>query len=82
MNWDRPEERLALLESVGAPEYNRQHVEHVARTTLVIVNGYGIRPVHTRFGLLYAVAGTGMAFSTQEQAARHASGLREKEGDK
>jgi hypothetical protein len=64
MNWDSPEARLALIESVGHEEYNRRLQEHLGSRP-------DIYPVNTRFGLLYAVKGTTAAFSTRKQAENY-----------
>jgi len=61
LNWDSPEARLALIESVGHEEYNRRIQAHINSRP-------DIYPVNTRFGLLYAVKGTKVAFSTRKQA--------------
>ena len=71
-NLDTAEGRLALLEAVGADEYNRLLELRRRRSVLCTVNGHDIYPVHTQFGLLYAVGGTKMAFSTLDQAKAHA----------
>jgi hypothetical protein len=42
MNWDDPAERLALIERVGADEYNRLFKEHRRSSVVATVNGYGI----------------------------------------
>ena len=65
MNWDDPTARLALIERVGTTEYNRLITEHIQRRL--------IRPVSTRFGTLYAVRGTTMAFSTEAEAEKYAA---------
>ena len=65
MNWDDPAARLALVESVGTKEYNRLITEHLQR--------HLIRPVSTRFGTVYAVRGTTMAFSTEAEAQKYAA---------
>jgi hypothetical protein len=74
MDWNDPEQRLALLESVGLDEYNRRLNEFHNRAVVQVVNGHGIRPVHTRFGLLYMVGDTGRAFSTPDDAVKYAEG--------
>ena len=72
MNWDDPVQRLGLLESVGPQEYNRRMQEHNEASTVSRVGGHAIRPVGSRFGQLFQVVGTGMAFATQEQAEQYA----------
>jgi len=70
MKWDDPAQRAALIERVGADEYNRLLMaEHEKRrSVLVTVNGHDIRRVETRFGTLYAVEGTKRAFASRQQA--------------
>ena len=70
MNWNDPAERAALIERVGANEYNRLMSEHIAASTIETVNGYGIRPVTSRFGNFFAVDGTGYAARSLEEARR------------
>jgi len=72
MNWDDPAARLELMDRVGVDEYNRLFAEHVDRTTVATVAGRIIRPVNTRFGVLFEVRGTGKAFRTQEEAEQYA----------
>lgn len=67
-NWDDPASRLALIESVGHVEYARLQKEHFKRSTVATVNGHDIRPVMTRFGRLFQVGGTDMAFATLAEA--------------
>jgi hypothetical protein len=73
INWDDPEARLALIESVGVAEYNRQAEAHRTNSTIEIVNGHRIRPVSSRFGRLFMVGDTGSAFATLEQARAFAN---------
>lgn len=75
MNWNDPIERARLIERVGPDEYNRQHKAHLAASVVSTVNGYGIRPVSSAFGRLFAVDYTKMAFTTLAQAEAHAAGL-------
>lgn len=72
MNWDDPAARLALAESVGPDEYNRRVLEHIKKSTILTVNGHGIRPVSSRFGRLFMVGKTGRAFSTMVEAEDYA----------
>ena len=72
MDWNDPAARAALIESVGIEEYNRQLRDHMDESTVATVNGRAIRPVNTRFGLLYAVQGTNFAFDTPEAAENFA----------
>lgn len=75
IDFDDPSARLALLEKVGIPEYNRLMTEHMKRSVIKVVNGYGICPVSTRFGRLFAIGGTRVACSSLEQAEDHARSL-------
>ena len=68
MDWDDASSRARLIEAVGIPEYNRQIEEHLKNSVLEIYKGRDIRPVGTRFGRLFSVGGTKMAFSTLEKA--------------
>ena len=74
MNWDDPEQRLTLIERVGAERYNEMFAEHQKASTVAEVNGHAIRPVMTRFGRIYMVGGTDKGFSTLEQAKLFAEG--------
>jgi len=75
MNWDSAEERAGLIERVGIREYNRLFAIYLEKIT-VKVNGYGIRPMLTPFGRLFAVMnGEGRAFATQVEAESYAKGL-------
>lgn len=74
INWDDPAARLALIEQVGAAEYNRLHQEHRDQSVLETVNGHAIRPTNTRFGRLFMVGDTGKAFATIEEARAFAQG--------
>ena len=62
MNWNDPEARLHLLQTVGPDEYNRRNAEHLAKSVEQHVNGHVIRRVGSRFGQLFAVGDTGRAF--------------------
>ncbi len=73
INWDAPEERLSLIDSVGLPEYNRLHEKHREQSIIDTVNGHKIRPVQTRFGRLFHVGNTKMAFDTMEKAIEFAN---------
>lgn len=72
MNWDDPAERAALIERTGPEEYNRMFKKHLEDSTLKTVAGHAIRPVNTRFGKLFSVGGTGLAFLDQQQAEEYA----------
>jgi hypothetical protein len=75
LNWDDPAARLALIESVGADEYNRLLAVHHKRQTVATVNGHGIRSIGSRFGQLFMVEGTDHAFATQGEAETFARTL-------
>ena len=76
INWDDPEARLHLIEAVGHEEYNRLMKQHIEDSAVATVNGYRIRPVGTRFGLLYQVdCDEVVAFRTQAEAEAHARSL-------
>lgn len=75
MDWNDPEARLALIEAVGAEEYNRRFEQHKEESTVAVVNGYRIRPVSSRFGTLFLVDGTRSAYSTQRAAEAAARAL-------
>ena len=60
MNWDNPIDRLKLIEQVGIDAYNIELLRYIEQNP--------IRPVATRFGILYTVGNTGRAFSTRQQA--------------
>jgi hypothetical protein len=68
MNWNDPEQRLALIERVGAQEYTRLMWKHHDEITLATINGHRIRPVGSRFGRLFLVEGTDKAFRTLDEA--------------
>jgi len=76
MNWDDPTARFALVERVGAAEYNRQFRQHIAASTIDTVNGHAIRPTQSRFGRLFMVGNTGDAFYTLAEAKAHAGTLK------
>ena len=75
MNLDTPEGRLAAAESLGPDGYNAAMEAHHKASEIATVNGYGIRPVSSRFGRLFMVVGTDAAFSTQAAAEAHAKSL-------
>ena len=68
IDWDDPAARLALIESVGVQEYNRQAEEHRSRSALETINGHRIRAVNSRFGRILMVGDTGTGFLTLEAA--------------
>jgi hypothetical protein len=49
--------------------------QQVAMSTVATVNGYRIRTVDSRFGQLFMVCKTDMAFSTLDQATAYAESL-------
>lgn len=75
INWDDPTQRAALAERVGPERYNALHAEHVARSSLAVVNGYRIRPINTQFGRLFQIVGTTRAEPTLERAKTYAASL-------
>jgi hypothetical protein len=72
MDWNSPEARLGLIESVGPSEYNRQIKAEHKRRTVGTVAGHDIRTVSSRFGQLFQVGSTGVAFQTYVEAERFA----------
>jgi hypothetical protein len=74
MNWDDPVQRFQLAERVGLDEYNKRFTEHINASSEVF-NGYRIRPVSSRFGRLYQVMDTNVAFRDKKVAVNHAMSL-------
>jgi len=76
MNWADPAERLALIRRVGVAEYqrllNEYGDEHRERTTVAVINGRSIWPVECKFGRVFAVQGSNIAFATLGGAIAHA----------
>ncbi|MEX3859669.1 hypothetical protein AB3X94_37395 [Paraburkholderia sp. BR10923] len=74
MSWnlDTPEGRFAAAEALGPEGYNRAMLEKFERDTVQVVNGHPIRRVASRFGQLFMVDGTGLAFYTLAEAITHA----------
>jgi hypothetical protein len=70
IDWDDPDARFALIQRVGVTEYNRLIQERHARNTVATVNGHAIKQVQTRFGRVFAVAGSDRAFSTRRKPTR------------
>jgi hypothetical protein len=68
MSRDDPAGGFALIERIGADEYNRLVREHDRARIVATINGHEIWPVQTRFGRLYVVGGTERAFSTLAEA--------------
>jgi hypothetical protein len=75
MNWDSPEDRYHLLNSVGVEEYNRRIQQHFKDSRVATVNGYGIRPVGSRFGRIFMIEGTTRGYGTLEEAKAYAATL-------
>ncbi|NDV52260.1 hypothetical protein [Salipiger sp. PrR003] len=75
MDWSDPAQRLELLEAVGPEEYGRRLVNHERASVIEIVNGYPIRLAKTRFGMLFALGGTEVAYSSLAQAREQARKL-------
>ena len=75
IDWNDPKARYQLAESVGSIEYNRLFEQHVKNDTVAVINGYGVRPIGTRFGVLMQVIGTPRAFTTQIAAEAYAKTL-------
>jgi hypothetical protein len=75
IDWDDPAARYRLSQQLGHEAYNQAQRDHIANSVVATVNGYGIRPVMTGFGHLFAVVGTTMAFSTLDAASDHALSL-------
>lgn len=73
IDWDDPAARLRLVENVGPEEYNRRLKEHHDKSVVATVNGYGIRPVNTRWGRLFHVDGLNSAFYTLDEATAFAN---------
>lgn len=74
-DWTDSTARLALIERVGVDTYNRMMAEQLDRSTVATVNGRAIRTVGSRFGTLFAVAGTDRAFRTRGEAEDYARSL-------
>jgi hypothetical protein len=73
MNWNDPKERGALIESVGVHEYQKQLEQHWRDSTETTVNGWPIRRVTSRFGIIYCVSEKG--FAKLSEAVRYAQNL-------
>ena len=69
-DWSNPIASAQLIQEVGASEYNRLFAEYRKANVIDTVNGYGIEPVQTGFGRLFAVVGTDMAYQTLPQIGR------------
>lgn len=75
MDWSDPAQRLELIEAVGPEEYGRLLKEHEKASVIEVVNGYPIRIAKTRFGTLFALGGTEVAYSSLAQAREEARQL-------
>lgn len=74
-----PEARAALLERVGADEYNRQMKEWQDSQVVATINGHRIRKITPGgWGTLFLVEDMGMAFTTQPIAEYEAGRLEPK----
>ena len=67
MNLNYPEDRLRYIETYGHAAYCKAMEAHIRKSYVAP----GIRTVSSRFGTLYAVDGTDMAFSTISEAKAH-----------
>lgn len=56
------------LKAVGPDAYNEAHRKHLDETIVCTVNGHDIRRVSTRFGTLFLVEGTGIAYDHLHKA--------------
>lgn len=73
MTMDDPAHRAMIAEVFGPAEYNRRMEQHRQDSTVATVNGHAIRRVQTeRFGTLFHVGKTNMAFPTLERAEKFA----------
>lgn len=75
MNWDDPVDRLRHIDAVGIDQYNKDFQQHLRDTTVATVRGYPIRPVSSRWGVIFMVDGAGTGFSTLERAKEYAGEL-------
>lgn len=73
VDWNDPASRARYIDQVGPDAYGEAQAKRFKDSTVSTVNGYGIRPVQTRFGRLFQVIGTEMAFSTLEESEKYAS---------
>jgi hypothetical protein len=78
MNWDDPQARLELIERVGIGEYNRLIGEYLRASVISTVNGHPVRRRASAYGPVYCVGS--VAFSTLDEAERHARQLTAGEG--
>lgn len=72
---DTPQGRYAASQALGTAGYNAAMKAHHRAGFVVIVNGYGLRWVSTRFGRLCQVYGEGTAFHTRDEAEAYARTL-------
>jgi len=75
INWSDPVARYELAERVGVTEYNRLIQPHHKDSIIDVVNGHAIRPMHSRFGIVYMVGDTCTGFTTLEAAKEDAGKL-------
>ena len=79
IDWSDPEARARLIEEIGPDAYNLAFAEWCLSTVTATVNGYSIVPVNSRFGRLFHIVGTDVAFATQPEAEAHAAQLPHKD---
>jgi hypothetical protein len=81
MDWNNPAARFALIRRVGVAEYqrlmNEYGEENRERTTVAAINGRSIWPVECKYGRVFALQGSTVAFATLEGAIAHARTLPE-----
>jgi len=74
-------ERLALIQRVGVAEYQRllngYGDEHRERTTVAVINERSIWSVECKYGRVFAVQGSKVAFATLDGAKAYARTLSE-----
>jgi hypothetical protein len=75
IDWSDPAARLALIERIGPEAYNAALAEHQRASTVATVKGRGIRPIASRWGRLFMIEGTGLAFDTLAEAEEYAGNL-------
>ena len=75
VDWNDPSSRAEHVAAVGIERYNADHEAHIEASIVAVENGYGIRPVQTRFGRLMQVMDTDEAFRSLAQAKAHARKL-------
>ncbi len=80
MNRDDPAEGFALIELIGADEYNRLVREHDRASIVATMNGHEIWPVQTRFGRLYRRNGAGFLHARGSGSVREGNNGRPSDG--